>query len=157
MPTFRLCLATFGLPFKHSYYYGINPYALGFNIFNDIRRIFENPTEEDRAWFPDLVGKNWVEAVDFAMRNFKDESFIAQFLSPKVMRDMRLFAVVDDDQESDLFYRLFTMNQIIKKYASRYLYNIILARKNLISRYIVLTSMVIELLLFAIFRKGAAL
>ena len=31
------------------------------------------------------------------MRNFKDESFIAQYLSPKVMRDLKLFAVVDDD------------------------------------------------------------
>ncbi|HMX16631.1 MAG TPA: SpoVR family protein, partial [Rhodocyclaceae bacterium] len=31
------------------------------------------------------------------MKNFKDESFIAQYLSPKLMRDFRLFAVLDDD------------------------------------------------------------
>ena len=36
------------------------------------------------------------------MRNFKDESFIAQYLSPKVMRDFRLFAVLDDDHEDKL-------------------------------------------------------
>lgn len=36
------------------------------------------------------------------MRNFKDESFIAQYLSPKLIRDLKLFAVVDDDQEEKL-------------------------------------------------------
>jgi stage V sporulation protein R len=35
--------------------------------------------------------------------NYRDESFIAQFLSPKLMRDMRLFHVVDDPDESDLY------------------------------------------------------
>jgi spore cortex formation protein SpoVR/YcgB (stage V sporulation) len=40
--------------------------------------------------------------MDFAMRNFKDESFIAQYLSPRVMRDFRLFAVLDDDHEDKL-------------------------------------------------------
>jgi spore cortex formation protein SpoVR/YcgB (stage V sporulation) len=36
------------------------------------------------------------------MRNFKDESFIAQYLSPKLIRDLKLFAVVDDDEEEKL-------------------------------------------------------
>jgi stage V sporulation protein R len=36
------------------------------------------------------------------MRNFKDESFIAQYLSPKLMRDLKLFRVVDDDRDSQL-------------------------------------------------------
>ena len=36
------------------------------------------------------------------MKNFKDESFILQYLSPKVMRDMRLFTVVDDEKRSYL-------------------------------------------------------
>ena len=36
------------------------------------------------------------------MRNFKDESFIGQYLSPKLMRDFRLFSIVDDEQESEL-------------------------------------------------------
>ena len=38
----------------------------------------------------------------FAMQNFKDESFISQFLSPKVMRDMKLFAIDDDDLKNYL-------------------------------------------------------
>ncbi len=36
------------------------------------------------------------------MRDFKDESFISQFLSPKVMRDFRLFTVLDDDHNNYL-------------------------------------------------------
>ncbi|OED41770.1 SpoVR family protein [Endozoicomonas sp. (ex Bugula neritina AB1)] len=78
-------------------YSGINPYTLGFNIYRDIRRICEKPTDEDRYWFPDLAGADWLEAVHFAMRNFKDEGFILQYLSPKVMRDMRLFSINDNE------------------------------------------------------------
>lgn len=84
------------------YYSGINPYALGFAMFQDIRRICEHPTEEDYRWFPDFAGGDWLETIKFAMQNFKDESFIQQFLSPKVMRDLRLFSVVDDDQSAEL-------------------------------------------------------
>ncbi|MBS0542206.1 MAG: SpoVR family protein, partial [Proteobacteria bacterium] len=65
-------------------------------------RICEDPDEEDRRWFPEIAGSDWRETFDFAMRNFKDESFIAQYLSPKVMRDFRLFAVLDDDRETNL-------------------------------------------------------
>ncbi len=78
-------------------YSGINPYTLGFNIFRDIRRICEEPTDEDRYWFPDLAGSDWLDAVHFAMRNFKDEGFILQYLSPKVMRDMRFFSIDDNE------------------------------------------------------------
>ena len=85
--------------FNHPFYSGINPYTLGFTMFQDIRRICENPTDEDREWFPDLAGSDWLTSLDFAMRNFKDESFIAQYLSPKVMRDMKLFGILDDDQK----------------------------------------------------------
>lgn len=88
--------------FDDQRYSGINPYALGFAMFQDIRRVCENPTEEDRHWFPDLAGSDWLDAVHFAMRNFKDESFILQYLSPKVMRDLRLFCINDDDRESYL-------------------------------------------------------
>jgi stage V sporulation protein R len=80
------------------YYNGINPYTLGYSIFTDLKRICENPTEEDKRWFPDIAGSPWLETLDFAMRNFKDESFILQFLSPKVMRDLKLFCILDDDE-----------------------------------------------------------
>ena len=84
--------------YNSPYYSGINPYALGFNMFMDIKRICQNPTDEDRYYLPDIAGKDWLETVHFAMQNFKDESFISQFLSPKLIRDFKLFAVEDDAQ-----------------------------------------------------------
>ncbi|GAA0665866.1 SpoVR family protein [Rheinheimera tangshanensis] len=90
-------------PEYHSKYYsGINPYALGFAMFTDLRRICEHPTAEDKEWFPDIAGSDWLETLHFAMQNFKDESFISQYLSPKVIRDFHLFAITDDDRESTL-------------------------------------------------------
>ena len=88
--------------YSSKYYSGINPYALGFAMMSDIRRICEAPTEEDRRWFPDLVGTDWIKSLDFAMRNFKDESFVAQYLSPRLIRDLRLFAVRDDEADNEL-------------------------------------------------------
>ncbi len=88
--------------FDHPYFGGLNPYALGFAMFRDLRRMCESPTEEDRRWFPDIAGTDWVATLDFAMRNFKDESFIQQFLSPQVIRDFRLFCLVDDDEKAVL-------------------------------------------------------
>lgn len=44
-------------PFDSQWYSGINPYALGFAMMQDIRRICEQPTEEDRRWFPDIAGQ----------------------------------------------------------------------------------------------------
>ncbi len=89
-------------PYDSPHYTGINPYALGFAMMRDIRRICERPTEEDRRWFSDIAGSDWRQTLDFAMRNFKDESFIAQYLSPRLIRQMRLFAVLDDDRKRKL-------------------------------------------------------
>ena len=89
-------------PYDSPYYNGINPYALGFAIYTDLKRMCEYPSEEDYKWFPDIAGKDWLETLHFAMQNFKDESFILQYLSPKVMRDLKLFAIVDDDRDSEL-------------------------------------------------------
>ncbi|MFL0810526.1 MAG: SpoVR family protein [Agarilytica sp.] len=89
-------------PYNSQYFSGINPYTLGFHMMQDIRRICENPTQEDKEWFPDIAGSNWQKTLDFAMRNFKDESFILQFLSPKLMRDLKLFTIIDDDTQKDI-------------------------------------------------------
>jgi stage V sporulation protein R len=86
--------------FDSDHYGGMNPYALGFAMYRDIRRVCESPTDEDKRWFPDFAGSDWRETLDFAMRNFKDESFIAQFLSPNLIRKFRLFCIIDDDQSS---------------------------------------------------------
>jgi len=75
---------------------GINPYALGFAMMSDIKRISEEPTDEDRAWFPFAGKGDWREVLKDAWANYRDESFIEQFLSPKVIRDFKLFALADE-------------------------------------------------------------
>jgi stage V sporulation protein R len=89
-------------PVTHPGYSGINPYALGFGMFTDLSRICEHPTDEDREWFPEIAGSDWHKTLDYAMRHFKDESFIGQYLSPRLMRDLRLFAIVDDASRKEL-------------------------------------------------------
>ncbi len=88
--------------YNSPYYSGINPYALGYAMFIDIKRICQQPTEEDYQWFPELAGSDWLESIHFAMQNFKDESFISQYLSPKVMRDFKLFEVADHEKDKHL-------------------------------------------------------
>lgn len=94
--------------FDQPWYSGINPYALGFSMFQDIKRICENPDEEDRKWFPDIAGSDWLKTLHFAMENFKDESFILQFLSPKIIRQFKFFALLDD--ESDPEYEILAIH-----------------------------------------------
>lgn len=101
------CLAShtnvvFQPPVTDPRYGGINPYALGFGMFCDLRRVCEHPTDEDRQWFPDIAGSDWLTTLDYAMRHFKDESFIGQYLSPHMMRELRLFSIVDDATRSEL-------------------------------------------------------
>ncbi|MFP4160970.1 MAG: SpoVR family protein, partial [Ectothiorhodospira sp.] len=82
---------------------GINPYALGFHILQDLKRIALDPTEEDRRWFPDIAGSgDFLSVWKHAWAEYRDESFILQFLGPKVMRDLRLFALRDDAREPHL-------------------------------------------------------
>jgi spore cortex formation protein SpoVR/YcgB (stage V sporulation) len=80
---------------------GFNPYALGFAMMCDIKRIALEPTEEDRTWFPDFAGcGDALGTLRQAWAEFRDESFILQYLSPKLMRDFRLFAVSDDAKDA---------------------------------------------------------
>ena len=85
-------------PYNSPMYSGINPYALGFAMFRDLRRMCEEPDDEDKTWFPDIAGKNWLDTLHYAMQNFKDESFISQYLSPKIIRDFKLFNLQDKEQ-----------------------------------------------------------
>ncbi|MBL4893693.1 MAG: SpoVR family protein, partial [Emcibacter sp.] len=83
--------------FNNCHFSGINPYALGFAMMKDIERICESPTDEDREWFPDIAGNNRaIETLKEAWENFRDESFILQYLSPHLMREFRLFTLNDD-------------------------------------------------------------
>lgn len=70
-----------------------NPYALGFDILKEVRRICSEPTKEDEEWFPNLVGKDWRDQIKLAVSEYRDESFIEQFLSPALIRKYRLMTV----------------------------------------------------------------
>lgn len=89
-------------PYNSPYFNGINPYTLGYHMMQDIKRISTQPTEEDERWFPHLANTDWLTNLDYAMRNFKDESFIAQYLSPHLIRELKLFQIVDDDRHPEL-------------------------------------------------------
>jgi len=83
--------------FNEKHYSGINPYALGYAMMRDIKRICEEPTDEDMSWFPDIAGnQDALGTLRDAWANYRDESFVLQFLSPKVMRDFRLFHLKND-------------------------------------------------------------
>ena len=92
---------------------GINPYALGFAMMRDIQRIVmgKDPStgepstreqrEEDKYWFPGIAEcGDWRGVLKDAWANYRDESFIRQFLSPALMRKMRLFLITDEGTDA---------------------------------------------------------
>ena len=82
---------------------GFNPYALGFAMMKDIERIVTDPDDEDRAWFPEIAGTGDAMAVlRDIWANYRDESFIGQFLSPRLIRQLRLFHMRDDPSEPEI-------------------------------------------------------
>jgi len=103
-----------GVLYQHKFS-SFNPYKLGFSIFMDIKRlaegghwvvndqqrVWEEVTDEDRFYFSHLINTDWVETTRYAMENYKDETFILQYLSPKVARDLQMFAFNDPDAEAE--------------------------------------------------------
>ncbi|MBY0567310.1 MAG: SpoVR family protein [Hyphomonadaceae bacterium] len=84
-------------------YSGINPYALGFAMCCDIERVCLAPTDEDREWMGGIAGNgDPYGTLRDIWANYRDESFISQFLSPRVIRDFGLFRVVDDEDEDEM-------------------------------------------------------
>ncbi|OMQ46653.1 SpoVR family protein [Ensifer sp. 1H6] len=82
--------------FDDSRFSGINPYALGFAMMQDIERICTMPTQEDRDWFPTISGNgDPLGTLIGAWENHRDESFILQYLSPALIRKFRLFRLSD--------------------------------------------------------------
>jgi stage V sporulation protein R len=79
---------------------GFNPYALGFAMMQDIERIVIAPDDEDREWFPDIAGTGDAMAMlRHVWADYRDESFIGQFLSPRLMRRFRMLHLHDAPEE----------------------------------------------------------
>lgn len=111
--------------FDDKRYSGINPYALGFAMMTDIQRICERPTEEDCEWFPEIAGNDdAMGTLRAAWANYRDESFVLQFLSPNVIRQMRLFKLSggqdDPDYLVDAIHNERGYHKIRKAVARRY-------------------------------------
>src|SRR4030088_534576 len=86
--------------FDASRFSGFNPYALGFAMMQGFERIVSKPDDEDREWFPDIAGTGDVMALlRDVWANYRDESFISQFLSPRLMRKMRMIHLHDNPEE----------------------------------------------------------
>ncbi|MGI9413474.1 MAG: SpoVR family protein [Hyphomicrobiales bacterium] len=79
----------------------INPYALGFAMMQDIKRICQDPTDEDREWFKEFAGDpDWRSVLKDVWANYRDESFIQQFLSPQLMREFKMFLLSDKSEQN---------------------------------------------------------
>jgi stage V sporulation protein R len=87
------CLHSHTNVIRQPEYSRMNPYALGFAAWNEIKRVCEAPTDEDREYLPDIAGKDWLPTFHDIMQNYRDESFLLQFLTPKLVREFRLMNI----------------------------------------------------------------
>lgn len=90
-----------GVIFQPSPSSSINVYALGFAMMKDLKRVCEDPDEEDKKWFPEIADTDWKVTLPDIVANYRDESFVLQFLSPKIIRKFKLFAISDDANFDD--------------------------------------------------------
>src|SRR5580698_4590075 len=44
-------------------------------------------------YLPEIAGQDWLKTFHDVMQNYRDESFLLQFLTPKLARDFRLMAI----------------------------------------------------------------
>ena len=87
-------------------FHTINPYVLGKELFKEIKRVCIEQDEESLQAVPSLRGKEWLEAITFAMENFKDDSFIFQYLTPNLARKMKIAVFeLEDHGEKSIFDR----------------------------------------------------
>jgi len=69
---------------------GLNPYHLGFKVWEDIRRRYDNPTPEEREQIGD-AGKSGVEKMFEIRETDRDASFLRRHLTERLLRELDLF------------------------------------------------------------------
>jgi stage V sporulation protein R len=77
---------------------GLNPYHLGFRIWEEIRRRHDEPTKEEEQERSNLPQKSGAEALFEIRESERDISFLRRFLTEKLMRELDLFQF---EQKSD--------------------------------------------------------
>ena len=68
----------------------LNPYHMGFKIFESIFRRWENPTPKDKKDFG-LVGGKGLEKLFQVRETDRDQSFLRQYLTKELMQELYLF------------------------------------------------------------------
>ncbi|MBI4514504.1 MAG: SpoVR family protein [Deltaproteobacteria bacterium] len=69
---------------------GLNPYHLGFKVWEDIRRRYDDPTAEERAEIGD-PGKNGLQKMFEVRESDRDVSFLRRHLTEPLLRELDLF------------------------------------------------------------------
>src|SRR3546814_8834834 len=78
-------------------------FAFGVGIMQIIRCLCVDTSSEDPMWFPYNAGSGNPDAVmKYIWANYRDESFITQFLSLHLMRHWKLFKLLDEEKEPAL-------------------------------------------------------
>lgn len=105
---------------------GLNPYKVGFAILQDIKRICIQQNDEDLYYFPYLRGAYWLDVIKEITVLYRDESFLQQWLTPRVVKDLKLFMfnystnnnfyTITNDQSEECFFDL--REQISKYYSN---------------------------------------
>lgn len=77
-------------PFSAMQHGKLNPYFIGLEMMRDIKRMCQDPNESDRKFYRDICGSDWKKTLSDAISYYKDDSFIRQFLSPTLIKKLRL-------------------------------------------------------------------
>ena len=87
------CLHSHTNVIRQREYSNLNPYALGFAAWNEIKRVCESPHRRGPGISPRHRRHRLARNVPRHMQNYRDESFLLQFLTPKLVRDFRLMNI----------------------------------------------------------------
>jgi spore cortex formation protein SpoVR/YcgB (stage V sporulation) len=71
-------------------------------MMTDIRRICIDPTERIRRGSRNRQRRQFLNDAQEVWANYRDEGFVAQFLSPRLIREWRMFHLMDDAEEPEL-------------------------------------------------------
>ncbi len=77
---------------------GLNPYHLGFKIWEDIRRRHDDPTPEEREELGP-TRRSGLEVMFVTREADRDVSFLRRHLTPRLMHDLDLFQYEEDGDE----------------------------------------------------------
>jgi stage V sporulation protein R len=70
---------------------GINPYLTGTAIFNEVKRLCENPDEDDHERWPWAGQISFEEKRNQIITRYDDAAAVAEFITPRVCEEAKLF------------------------------------------------------------------